>query len=220
MSKAILIDAATREIREIENTGLKSLQAAVGGFIETAYSWENGDVLFVDEEGLFKPQSNFFRVPTLCDDQPFAGNGVVVGREVTDDEGEYVRTDVPTITVEALREIVEFRDRAQVDAWAKANASETASAVMFVDKAGNVETTVTGRVGALFADMPRPAEPLGYLVEAQDVAKLREMVEQLGNGERRMNADRRVALWHKLSLIVSRIERSPVKAITVSVGRE
>jgi hypothetical protein len=158
MPTAILIDVAAREIREIENTGLDALQAAVGGNIEAAYYWENGDVLFVDEEGLFKPQTNFFRVP-MRDDQPFAGNGVVVGKELFDAKDDYIGTDAPTITVEALREIVEFRDRVQVDAWAKANASEAASAVTIVDKAGNVETTVTGRMGALFAEVPRPAEP-------------------------------------------------------------
>jgi uncharacterized protein DUF3846 len=209
MPKAILIDAAKREIREIDNDGLKTLQAAVGGYIETAYAWENGDVLFVDEEGMFKPQADFFRVP-MRSDQPLAGNGVVVGKERYDGEGEYLGTEDPAITVAELRELVEFRDRAQVDAWAKANASDVASAVTFVS-AGTVETTVTGRVGALFADMPRP-EPandqnvetlIGRIVEEDDYKTLKMIADRLGNGMK-LSPDQRRDLSNIMHVVLGR----------------
>jgi hypothetical protein len=161
--KALFIDAAKREILEVEYEQSKvddggpgkSLQDHIGGYIETAYAWENGDVLFVDEEGLFKPQQHFFRIGERPD-QPLAGNGIVVGAERYDGEGEYLGTNDPTITPEALRATVEFRSRDQVEAWAKANASEPAGAIYTVGKNGAVEKTVLAHVGELYASIPKP----------------------------------------------------------------
>jgi len=75
--RAILIDAKNMEIREVEIDGsLESLQKAVGGLIETAMYLENGDVMFVNEDGLAL-FDYFFEI--TGGHQPFAGNGIVVG---------------------------------------------------------------------------------------------------------------------------------------------
>lgn len=59
--RAILINAARRTITEIDiekrhNSGLDGLLQAIGcDVIEMAMNYPNGDVLYVDEEGLLKP---------------------------------------------------------------------------------------------------------------------------------------------------------------------
>jgi hypothetical protein len=167
--KGYLIDSTQREIREVEYVTQPmesplSLQSHIGGYIEVAHGWENGDVLFVDEEGLLKPQLYFFRID-VRQDQPFAGNGVVVGRERTNPAtGDYLGTDDPVISLEALRAAVTWLTRDQVDAWAKGNASEPASAIYFPDENGNLVGEVTGHIGELYAAIPKPprAEHLAW----------------------------------------------------------
>ena len=157
--KALFIDAAARTITVVEHAGLPDLQRMVGGYIKTGWTWDTGDVLFVDEEGLFKPQANFFMVAD--NPQPLAGNGVVVGKERYDHDGEYLGTDDPAITVEQLTAQVRFRSRAQADAWGKANASEPASSIIVWDKDGIIKREVFARYGSVFADIPRPADEEG-----------------------------------------------------------
>jgi hypothetical protein len=160
MNKAFLIDTANREVREAEyQTNVacsdpKSLQTLIGGYIETAWSNEQGDNLFVDEEGLFKPQQHFFVWALRRDGVPLAGNGVIVGREVEHDCDYH--TEPPSLDIETVRACVRFFDRSQVDAWAKANASEPASTITFMGQDGRPHTEVTDRVGTLYGDMPRP----------------------------------------------------------------
>jgi hypothetical protein len=102
MPKVLFINATARtiEAKEIAD-GPAGIQKLLGGYVEVAVSWRNGDTLYVDEEGMLKPQAYFFGVPSLRPDQPFAGNGVLVGREI---EGKqypngYTTRD-PVMTVE------------------------------------------------------------------------------------------------------------------------
>lgn len=51
---AILIDPYHRNVKAIEVTNrLESLQSAIGGCIQLAIEFADGDILYVDEEGLF-----------------------------------------------------------------------------------------------------------------------------------------------------------------------
>jgi hypothetical protein len=153
--------AAAREIREVASAGLADLQRLIGGYIETAYTWGSGDVLFVDEEGMRKPQRYFFRLRRRGD-QPLAGNGVVVGPERYGDDGEYLGTDDVTLDLACLREAVTFLTRDQADAWAKGNASEPATVFYtFGDDGWVTEETVVRRLGRMFSDMPRPTDDGG-----------------------------------------------------------
>jgi hypothetical protein len=103
---ALLIDPLNRTISETTYIGLEGLQTLVGGSIEAAYQWPNRDVLYVDEEGLFKDAQMFFAI-SVRPDQPLAGNGVLVGREV-DDLGN---TAPPQMTIERLSSLVRFLGR-------------------------------------------------------------------------------------------------------------
>ena len=153
-NKALLIDSAACEIRPVTYTGLEGLKELVGGYIEILPAQlPNGQVIFVDEEGLFKPQRHFFMFKGY--DQPIAGNGVLVGREIND-RGD---TAVPSITPKALAPFIRWLTRVQVDAWAKANASEPFATITMIDPDGTMgEPEIIARVGSLFRDMPRPRD--------------------------------------------------------------
>ena len=66
-------------------------------------------MLFVDDDGLFKPKDGFFRIAGV--EQPLAGNGVLVGRELYDEKGEYLGTAPPATTLAELTAMVRFLGR-------------------------------------------------------------------------------------------------------------
>lgn len=155
---AILIDVAARDIRAVEYDSTSGLQALVGGFISIARSWPNGDTLYVDDEGLFKSKHGLFRISGL--EQPLAGNGVLVGAETYDDEGEYTGTAPPGIGIEQVRGMVRFLDHEQARAWGRGNASEPASAFYALGPDGEItEGHVFAYHGNLFEEMPTPPLP-------------------------------------------------------------
>jgi hypothetical protein len=82
--KAIWINAESRSMELVEYQGLADLQRMVGGYIEVAHRFGNGDILFVDEEGLGKDPKAWIIV--IGAHQPFAGNGVITGG-IEDDDG-------------------------------------------------------------------------------------------------------------------------------------
>ncbi len=87
MPRALFIDAAKQTVTEIEmprHRALEKLQELANGFIECATEFPNGDVLYVNEEGLLHNPEHFFDIGAH---QPFAGNGVIVGAE-EGDEGD------------------------------------------------------------------------------------------------------------------------------------
>jgi hypothetical protein len=105
--RAIQIDVARRQLVEIEipDTGdaaqLTALQQAVGGYIELAVSFPNGDVLLVDEEGQLahkQPAPGWFAVKGARRG-PFAGNAIVTG---SDDEGNTVAAKITLADLSSL----------------------------------------------------------------------------------------------------------------------
>jgi hypothetical protein len=160
MAKVLLIDVAAQEVREVQSSGLADLQKMIGGDIELAHVWESKDVCFVDEHGTFKPQKHFFRLAPRGE-YPFAGNGVIVGPEIYDDGGEFLGDADVTLTVAEVVAQVTFLSRVQADAWGKANASEPAITFMSIGEDGQIEEEVIGRMGSLFADMPKPEDEDG-----------------------------------------------------------
>lgn len=91
--RSLVIDPSEQSLRERDlGRRLEDLQAAVGGDIEWAHEFENGDVLYVDEEGLGRAEmafvggteaarAYFFDVGAH---QKFAGKGLIVGAEGAD----------------------------------------------------------------------------------------------------------------------------------------
>lgn len=116
MPRALFIDATARTISVVEiahgSAILVDLRKLLGGYIAGAFHWPDGETLYVDDEGLLKPPTVGFRFALRADDQPLAGNGVVVGREIEGEAarlhpGGYTSLD-PRITVEELRRFVHF----------------------------------------------------------------------------------------------------------------
>lgn len=107
MPKCLFIDAFNKTITETTYDQLGGLQKLIDGHIEVAFQWPNGDVLYVDEEGLYRKAHGFrfARRP----DQPLAGSGVIVGkeREGAAYPGGYTTLD-PTISIKALTPLVIF----------------------------------------------------------------------------------------------------------------
>ena len=106
--KALHINSIERTVTEVtieDSDSLKQLQNLVGGFIEPAGSFENGDYVFVDEEGLYKYKT-FFEVKGFH--QPFAGNGEVIG---TTNDGDNASAET---TLEELKRLVTFSTLAEI----------------------------------------------------------------------------------------------------------
>jgi hypothetical protein len=86
MPRAYFIDATKRTISAVEvahgSDMLADMRKLLGGYIDMAHAWPSGDVLYVDDEGLLKSPTVGFRFALRLDDQPLAGNGIVVGREL------------------------------------------------------------------------------------------------------------------------------------------
>lgn len=111
--KAYFIDSENRTITETEIKNWQEISPKIGCELFTIVGMENSDSLYVDDEGLLKPQNNFFLYSEYP--QPLAGNGIVLG---TNDEGESVE---PKISLDELKSKITFMNRAQAYIWAKEN---------------------------------------------------------------------------------------------------
>lgn len=103
--KAILINAKTKEVKEIEigkdykeiYKHLECQYFTIGTYLDKQ------DAIFVDDEGLMNGTDEFFTFEGAH--QPFAGNGLIMG---SDDEGE--STDCK-IQIDEVKNKVAFYDR-------------------------------------------------------------------------------------------------------------
>ena len=102
---AILINPVKRTVESYTiDHRLASLQAAVGGNIAWGTELQTGDVLYIDDEGLLKPNPAFFSLGR----RSFAGRGLLVGPERPH------MTDVVS-TVEEIAKKVRFGIAVDVD---------------------------------------------------------------------------------------------------------
>ena len=89
---AVLIDAVNRKVEDvqIEPTLAEYYRLIDCDCVAIGESFPNGDVLFVDDNGLLKSPKHFFKL--TANGQAFAGNGLILGEEVEDDsdEGFYI----------------------------------------------------------------------------------------------------------------------------------
>jgi Domain of unknown function (DUF3846) len=106
--KAFWIRSDIQKIQPVEYLGLPDLQHMVGGLITHAHQFTNKDTVFVDDEGMMKGHFAFFVI--VGGHQPFAGNGVVVGRERRNSS----RTFEPRTTLEELEKVIRFCNVAEI----------------------------------------------------------------------------------------------------------
>ena len=100
--KAILIDPFEMTVSEVGYGGeMADIYRLVDADLFTVAGFgEDGDGVYVDDEGLFKATQRFFKLDGYP--QPLAGKGLVLG---SNDGGESV---VPVTTVEAVRAAVRW----------------------------------------------------------------------------------------------------------------
>lgn len=109
--KAFLIDPVARTIEEVEHDGsLDSIYRLIGADCFACASFDaDGNGAYVDDEGLLKPNQEFFLIDGYP--QPLAGKGLVLG---CDELGETIE---PTLSLEDLRNKTRFLNSVQVRAW-------------------------------------------------------------------------------------------------------
>jgi Domain of unknown function (DUF3846) len=101
IKKVIIIDTMNKEILGGEITSLEDAQRIVGGLIERGATLENGDEVYVNEEGLFNSALKPFYIQGAH--QPFVGNAYVIGRVTSTGNNRSAKS-----TVEEIRSIVKF----------------------------------------------------------------------------------------------------------------
>lgn len=135
MSKSLLIDPHKREITVTED-----MTEYCPGGITLACVTKLGEPLYVDDEGLLRPEwQPGFRCPKLrSDDQPLLGYGILQGPDRHEIRGgkwvEWVE-DVTT-TPEQMAEMVEWMSVDDVVTWFHNNSSKLASYIQ--DESGGI----------------------------------------------------------------------------------
>lgn len=106
--KAILIDSENRTVSEKEIEDWRGIAPSIGCELFDIVRLDNGNGVYVDDEGLMKDPQHFFVLKGYPN--PLAGNGLVLG---TNPEGESVST---TLTVEKVKAMVKFYNVSQIRA--------------------------------------------------------------------------------------------------------
>lgn len=75
--RVIAIYTDSQKVEAMTVTRLEDMQEIVGGNIERACILDNGDEVYVNDEGLFQEPLHFF---TINGAGPFAGNAYVIGK--------------------------------------------------------------------------------------------------------------------------------------------
>lgn len=97
--KNLLIDPVERTVEEVEREdGLKSIYALILCDCIDGIQMPNGDIIYVDDEGLMKNHKRFWAIPGF--NQFIAGRGLICG---IDEEGNDV--DCKTL-VEPARKVI------------------------------------------------------------------------------------------------------------------
>lgn len=98
--KAILINSVDRKVSEIQYNGnIEEIYQALNCQTFTIVRLENGDTVFVDDEGLLGNPQNFF---TIADyGTPIAGNGLVLG-ETLDGESKDCASTVDEVSKDVI----------------------------------------------------------------------------------------------------------------------
>jgi hypothetical protein len=128
------------------------LHRIIGGYVQTVNvrGLREEDQLYVDEEGLLKPQNGFFRWRGY--DQPLAGKGLVVGGELTGLDDVWMGWRDPDTTREEVLAGVTFLDREEVRRWVLANQREPSMTITVVERDGSVHTQVVATQAETFAE--------------------------------------------------------------------
>jgi hypothetical protein len=175
MSKAYWINAEARQITVVELPERGPDEAAMAyshrngdvirshlndGYMELAFMMPTGDVMYVDENGLDRSQ-HYFRLQGVENQLlPYAGNGLVVGAEMANEEEEFVGHRDVGMPLKWFTDRIIWVDRTQFDAIAKANASDPFISYRTIDsKTGEMgPEQILQRIAERHRTMPKPTD--------------------------------------------------------------
>lgn len=107
MAKAIFVDTGNAKITEVEVHNTQDIHELLGGHLEMAHLWsESGNVMYVDEEGMLKNKPRFFF--KYRTDQLLYGNAVIVGKELINEDYEYLGLADTVFEVQDIEMLVAF----------------------------------------------------------------------------------------------------------------
>lgn len=118
--QAYFVDAATRTVTPIEYQRGTGFRKWLPGGICIAQVYDNGDVLYVDDEGMLHKATVAFRVRDRPDGQPMMSNAVLTGRDYGDD------TLPPEFTIAELESRIEWLSVEHALAWFRQKAKQAA----------------------------------------------------------------------------------------------
>lgn len=140
--KAYLVDAGARTVTPIDY-GYSALREWLPGGLTIAKMFDNGDVLYVDDEALLHPVKVAFRLRDSTDEmQPFVSNGVLTGR----DEGD--TTLPPLMSADELAKHIVWLTVEEAMNWFRKRADHPATVASF-----GGEVHVLSRWGDFLSEM-------------------------------------------------------------------
>ena len=101
---------------------MRAIEQGPGG-LTIGWVFDNGDVLFVDDEGLLHPATVAFSIRARPDGQPMMSHGVLTGRDHLDD------TLPPEMSTAQLAKEIEWLDVKDALSWFRTKADEAAVSV-------------------------------------------------------------------------------------------
>lgn len=126
MDKGYLINAETRTVTPLDYNPDVMRKWLPNG-IDIAWSFDNGDVIYVDGEGLLHPFDCAFRIKDRPDGQPLAGHGIVTGRDdASVIDGKFIEVTLPPeFTAEQIAERIEWLTAEQARDWFRGVRNQT-----------------------------------------------------------------------------------------------
>jgi hypothetical protein len=117
------VNALERTINETEYSHGKLHQLLPGG-ITSAQRFRNGDILYVDDEGLLRPATRAFRLARgRLDGQPMMSDGLLVGAEAPQD---FYYERPPAMTIAQLQAEIEWLTIEEALDWFRVRVREAA----------------------------------------------------------------------------------------------
>lgn len=111
--KALKINSELQTIEEVEVNSYTDLYSLIGNgctCFTAPVSFENGDTIYCDDEGLYHDFQGGFMMEDW--DYPIVGNAVLQG---VDDEGDSIE---PITTKEELEKMIVWQSKETCDEWA------------------------------------------------------------------------------------------------------
>jgi hypothetical protein len=140
------INAKARTIEPVTYNSYKDIQKILEceTFAQAGYVAGTDNLLLVDDNGLYKPATDFWQLAGSF--QPVPHGALLVGPDKIDAKGNERPSD-PTMSIEALRSLAEWKSRAEYEAWIDAHFDQAAISVNGVC----IQTW-----GDVYASMPKP----------------------------------------------------------------